>query len=119
MKMFALSLCALLLTTATLGAKVKTSSDAAALDKANPVKPLPKVPRGIDRKFKDLKTPPTPKRVRLGRWLFFDKRLSKDNTVACASCHRPKNGFSEPTPTSTGIKGQVGGCKAPHFINAA
>jgi cytochrome c peroxidase len=29
-----------------------------------------------------------PARIRLGRLLFFDRRLSADGTVACASCHR-------------------------------
>ena len=99
-------------------AEIKTSSDHAALDKANPINPLPKVPLGIDRKFSDLKQPPTPERVRLGRWLFFEPRMSKDDTISCATCHRPENAFSEPTPTSTGINGQVGGRKAPSVINA-
>jgi cytochrome c peroxidase len=61
--------------------------------------------------------PPTPERVRLGRWLFYDTRLSADNTVACATCHRPEHAFSEPTPVSTGIKGQKGTRKAPTVIN--
>jgi cytochrome c peroxidase len=39
--------------------------------------------------------------------------------VSCASCHRPENAFSEPTPVSTGIKGQKGGRKAPTFLNMA
>ena len=68
--------------------------------------------------FEDVK-PPSPASVRLGRWLFYDTRLSADNTVACASCHKPEYAFSEPTPVSTGIKGQKGGRKAPTFINKA
>lgn len=63
--------------------------------------------------------PPAPARARLGRWLFYDTRLSADNTIACASCHRPEYAFSEPTPVSTGIHGQKGGRKAPSFINQA
>jgi cytochrome c peroxidase len=51
--------------------------------------------------------------VRLGRWLFYDSRLSADNSIACASCHKPEYAFSERTPVSTGIKGQKGGRKAP------
>ena len=34
------------------------------------------------------------------------QRLSADNTVACATCHRPDHAFSEPTAVSTGIGGQ-------------
>ena len=68
--------------------------------------------------FEDVK-PPSPASVRLGRWLFYDTRLSADNTLACASCHKPEYAFSEPTPVSTGIRGQKGTRKAPTFINKA
>ena len=88
-------------------------------ERANPITPLPAPPLGIDSKLTDLGEPPTPPRVRLGRWLFFDKRLSADGTNACATCHRPENAYSEPTPVSTGIRGQKGGRKAPSFINQA
>ncbi len=90
-----------------------------AWEAANPVVPLPAPPLGIDSKLTDLPEPPTPERVRLGRWLYYDKRLSADATIACASCHHPENAFSEPTPVSTGIRGQKGGRKAPSFINQA
>ena len=86
---------------------------------ANPIVPLPAPPLGIDSKLTDLKEPPTPERVRLGRWLFFDKRLSTDGTVSCASCHVPEQAFSERSAVSTGIRGQKGGRKAPSFINEA
>jgi cytochrome c peroxidase len=85
----------------------------------NPILPLPASPLGIDFKLTELPEPPTPERVRLGRWLFYDKRLSADGTIACASCHRPEHAFSEPTPVSTGIRGQKGGRKAPSFVNQA
>jgi len=86
---------------------------------ANPLAPLPKPPLGIDTTFDKLKDPPTPETVRLGRWLFFDKRLSKDGTISCATCHQPQHAFSEPTPVSTGIHGQKGNRKAPPVINLA
>jgi cytochrome c peroxidase len=85
----------------------------------NPLKPLPGVPLGAEIDFSALSNPPTPERVRLGRWLFFDARLSADGTVSCATCHRPENAFSEPTAFSTGIKGQKGVRKAPSFVNQA
>ena len=88
-------------------------------EEANPIKPLPEPPLGVDHTWSELETPPTPETVRLGRWLFYDTRLSADNTVSCATCHRPENAFSEPTPVSTGIRGQKGSRKAPTFINAA
>lgn len=45
----------------------------------------------------------------LGQKLFFDKRLSVDNTVACASCHSPDHGFSDPRAFSVGVGGALGG----------
>jgi len=113
---FAVSLCL---------ASHAVASDVTPWEAANPLKPIPDPPLGIGgeanppAKLTDLENAPTPETVRLGRWLFFDTRLSMDDSVSCASCHRPENGFSEPTATSTGIEGQVGGRKAPSFLNAA
>ena len=90
-----------------------------AWEVANPIRPLPAGPLGTEIDLTAIPEPPTPERVRLGRWLFYDTRLSGDNTVACASCHRPEHAFSEPTPVSSGIRAQKGGRKAPTFINQA
>ncbi|MBI5637618.1 MAG: c-type cytochrome [Nitrospinae bacterium] len=79
------------------------------------------LPAGIARG--DLKIPAdnpmTNAKVELGRLLYFDKRLSADDTVACASCHAPEHGFTDNAPVSTGIKGQKGGRSAPTVINRA
>jgi cytochrome c peroxidase len=92
----------------------------------NPIQPLPKVPLGLGFDLAALTNhrgekvaPVTPERVRLGRWLFYDRRLSGDGSVSCATCHRPEYAFSEPTPVSAGIGGQKGKRKAPTFINMA
>jgi cytochrome c peroxidase len=85
----------------------------------NPIVPLAPPPLGMEDYFNGAKTQPDPKRVRLGRWLFYDTRLSGDASVSCATCHRPEHAFSEPTPVSTGIRGQKGLRKAPTFINQA
>jgi cytochrome c peroxidase len=63
--------------------------------------------------------PMTAEKVELGRMLYFDKRVSKDGTISCATCHDPKLGWAERTPTSTGINQQVGGRNAPTVINSA
>lgn len=55
--------------------------------------------------------------VELGRALYFDKRLSADNTVSCATCHAPEHGFTDNKPVSNGIGGQKGGRSAPTVIN--
>jgi cytochrome c peroxidase len=61
----------------------------------------------------------TSEKVELGRMLYFDKRVSKDGTISCATCHDPKEGWAEHEPTSTGIHGQKGGRNSPTVINAA
>ncbi|MBD3673544.1 MAG: c-type cytochrome [Planctomycetaceae bacterium] len=58
-------------------------------------------------------------KIELGKQLYFDKRLSKDNTISCASCHDPKKGWSNDAPVATGIAGQKGGRSSPTIINAA
>ena len=52
--------------------------------------------------------PPTAQTIALGRKLYFDKRLSVDNTIACASCHRPDAGFADPDQFSEGSERREG-----------
>ena len=61
--------------------------------------------------------PMTKEKIELGRFLFFDKRLSANNTIACASCHIPALAFTDGQPVSTGIHNQQGGRSAPTAIN--
>ena len=63
--------------------------------------------------------PLTDQKIALGKQLFFDKRLSADNTVACATCHSPRFGYTDGQPVATGIRGQQGGRSAPSAINRA
>jgi cytochrome c peroxidase len=63
--------------------------------------------------------PLSKEKIELGKQLYFDKRLSRDNTVSCATCHDPQKGWSNGDRFATGIKGQVGGRSAPTIINAA
>src|SRR5207248_208306 len=58
-------------------------------------------------------------KVELGRFLYFDTRLSSDATISCASCHAPEKAFADGNPVSTGIGGQKGGRSAPTVINRA
>jgi cytochrome c peroxidase len=80
-----------------------------------------RLPLGLDlgqAQIKGLeKNPLTRAKVELGRQLYFDTRLSKDNTVSCASCHHPQEGFSRHTNTGVGIKGQKGGRNSPVSYN--
>ncbi len=61
--------------------------------------------------------PLTPAKVALGRRLFFDKRLSLDGTVACASCHDPKLAFSDGRTVARGIHGAEGARNSPAIVN--
>ncbi len=63
------------------------------------------------------KNPLTRAKIELGRQLYFDTRLSSDNTVSCASCHAPDEGFGKHTKTGLGIKGQLGGRNSPVSYN--
>jgi len=56
----------------------------------------------------------TDRKIELGKKLFFDKRLSKDNTINCASCHNLKEGGADGLSVAIGIKGQ----KNPHHLNS-
>jgi cytochrome c peroxidase len=44
----------------------------------------------------------------LGRVLFYDQRLSRNDTVSCASCHHQENGFGDSAQTSAGVAGTTG-----------
>jgi cytochrome c peroxidase len=63
--------------------------------------------------------PPSSAKIHLGKLLYFDTRLSADNTVSCATCHDPAMGWSDAGPTSKGIRGQMGGRRSPPVSNSA
>ncbi|MBP1667839.1 MAG: Cytochrome-c peroxidase [Bacteroidetes bacterium] len=63
--------------------------------------------------------PQSSSKILLGKQLYFDTRLSLDNTISCATCHDPAMGWSDAGPTSTGISGQKGGRRSPPVSNAA
>ena len=55
----------------------------------------------------------------LGRVLFYDPRLSINNTISCASCHKQQYAFADNTPLSTGFQGQNTIRNTPGIINAS
>ena len=61
--------------------------------------------------------PLTREKVALGRRLFFDKRLSRDGTVACATCHKPEHAFTDGRTVAVGIGGRNGTRNVPTLIN--
>lgn len=61
--------------------------------------------------------PLTVEGVELGRHLFYEKRLSGDNTISCGSCHAPDAGFSDSRQFSVGIDGIAGTRQAMPLVN--
>jgi cytochrome c peroxidase len=58
-------------------------------------------------------------RAELGRSLFFDTLLSRDNSVSCASCHEPEHAFADTARISPGVGGALGTRNAPSAMNTA
>src|SRR5262245_53749224 len=61
--------------------------------------------------------PLTKKQVELGRKLFFDKRLSRNRTIACSTCHDPKKAFTDGKAVAAGIDGRLGTRNVPTLVN--
>jgi cytochrome c peroxidase len=62
--------------------------------------------------------PLTQAKVELGKELFFDKRLSADGTISCATCHDPNLAFTDGKRVSDGINGKRGKRNSPSILNA-
>ena len=63
--------------------------------------------------------PLTEEGVNLGRHLFWETKLSGNNTISCANCHLPQYAFTEPNSFSTGIHGDLGTRNAMVLQNLA
>jgi cytochrome c peroxidase len=93
-----------------------------AVERVKPVGPamqLPAPPLGLPPVPVPVNNPPTAKTVALGRDLFFDKRLSLNNSISCSSCHDPQRTFTDGRRHSTGVGGKTGRRNAPSVLNAA
>jgi cytochrome c peroxidase len=58
-------------------------------------------------------------KAELGKRLFFDRRLSGDGVISCATCHQPNHGFGSKEALSPGYPGNLHFRNAPTLINAA
>ncbi|KAF3362904.1 Methylamine utilization protein MauG [Chlamydiales bacterium STE3] len=63
--------------------------------------------------------PYTKDKAELGRLLYFDKRLSSDQTISCASCHNIQCGYSDGKTIAVGISDYLGTRNSPTIINTA
>ncbi len=80
---------------------------------------VPPPPLGLDEVPVPEDNPMNPAKIELGRRLFFEKRLSGDGTVSCATCHNPRRGFSNARQYGIGIGGRIGLRNPPTILNAA
>ena len=80
-----------------------------AFDRATDREPIKPIPEHVEV---------DPEKVALGRALFHDPRLSKDNSIACVSCHDLGNGGDDGREVSLGIEGKPGTINAPTVFNA-
>jgi len=93
-------------------------------DDAQAAADLPKVPLGLPPVPIPDDNPMTAAKVELGKLLYFDKRVSSDGTVSCATCHDPTMAWAEDRKTSAGVADdeghpQIGERNSPTVINTA
>ncbi len=55
--------------------------------------------------------------IQLGHYLFYDQRLSANQTIACATCHRPELAFTDGQPLPVGATGEPLTRNAPSLFN--
>jgi len=76
------------------------------------------IPLGLDLYLPTPESNPlTTEKIELGRRLFFDRRLSRDGSISCATCHQPSRAFSDARAIAVGIDGRLGRRNAPAIIN--
>lgn len=73
----------------------------------------------LPRAFDSRKYPESEDKVTLGRMLYYDPRLSKDQTISCNSCHQLDHYGADERSVSIGFKGLKGNRNAPTVYNAA
>lgn len=87
-------------------------STAVAQNSYPPLAPLPAAPEPLDN-------PTTPEKVELGRFLYFDPRMSADGSISCNSCHSATDGWGARTPISFGGPGTSHWRNAQTILNVA
>ncbi|HEY6347588.1 MAG TPA: cytochrome c peroxidase [Bryobacteraceae bacterium] len=80
--------------------------------------PVPLFSADTIKSFTPADNPITDAKAKLGDMIFDEKRISTDNSVACNTCHSPRNGFTTHTETSRGVRDQLGKRNAPSILNA-
>ncbi len=88
--------------------------------KADLLQVIRQTPLGLPAVPVPTENPLTAEKVQLGRELFYDRRLSHNNTFSCAMCHIPEQGFtSNELATAVGVEGRTVRRNAPTIYNVA
>jgi cytochrome c peroxidase len=77
------------------------------------------LPRGFPRPIIPADNPVTEVKVRLGRYLFYDKRMSLNGTASCGTCHRQELAFTDGRSQAVGATGQTHPRGAMSLVNVA
>lgn len=106
--------------TATVAATASGSASASAkpLPPMPKADPLPDAPKYASEMKIPADNPITPEKVSLGKQLFFDKRLSKDGSASCQTCHVPEKGWTDGEKLSKKVGGAMNTRHSPTLINA-
>ena len=78
-----------------------------------------RVPKGFPRPLIPADNPLTAEKVRLGRYLFYDKRMSVNGTVSCGTCHRQELAFTDGRARARGATGELHPRGAMTLVNVA
>jgi cytochrome c peroxidase len=76
------------------------------------------IPSYMPRPVVPVDNPMSEAKVQLGRFLFYDKRLSANSTISCATCHQQAHGFSDPRVVPVGVTGEKHPRHAMRLANA-
>jgi len=76
------------------------------------LRPLGELPHPQDN-------PMSAEKIALGKEFFFDKRLSVDESISCATCHKPGLAFTDGLTVSEGVLGRHSNRNSPTLLNAA
>jgi cytochrome c peroxidase len=79
----------------------------------------PDIPRWVPPSLEPAENRTTAEKVELGRYLFYDKRLSADQRMACATCHQQERAFTDGKTVAVGVTGQLSKRNSMSLANVA
>ena len=77
------------------------------------------LPKGFPKPYVPADNPMTPEKVELGRYLFYDTRMSVNGKASCATCHKQELAFTDGRAVSLGATGQLHSRSAMSLVNVA